>query len=182
LAEEISEAEAKLGDVLRAAEERVRRIQDESASRILDVLKDATASMTALSVRLVHLRAARSDDDGRAPPPSPKRASEPVPSSPMPKLRSAQLILEALAAGGSLHATNLDAIVIAGGWSKGAAEKARQLLKKRGDIAVESRNCALTDAGRTRLRERPGVPTQPASPSRRPRRKPQTAPVGETPD
>ena len=156
LSKELKKAQTQLASAGREAEEKIQKIQEKSFAGIREALTDFGKSISALSVRIARLREIQS---GETAPRGPHSASA---QRRMAKVKSAdskpsagELILRALAENGSMPSAALDAVVMDAGWTKAAAEKSKQILKKHGEVSAQKRVWSITEMG---LKNRPSAP------------------------
>ena len=150
LTDEIADVQRRLEAIDQAIETRVRKIQDDATTAIVQAMRDSDDEKTGLRVKLAHLIAAAG---GSGPVERPKtiEADASLGAAPSTRRTAGETILEELAKQGPLSSNALDKAVMAEGWSKFAAEKAKVVQKKNGLIINEKRIWSLTPEGQAKV-------------------------------
>ncbi len=148
-ADEIQQVEAEIVALSAALNQRVQDIHLEADDRVLEAIRESEADQRRLHARLARLQVMRAVEDyetSAAPrPPSTPPASDRRPAG--------AVILAALAERGTLPSGALDDLVVEAGWTKAAAVKAKQVLKRGGAAVSDKGLWSITDAGRQKVSE-----------------------------
>lgn len=142
LLSEIEQAEAEVDALAARLASAFARIDAEAHRQRMLVVEELDRERADLHSRLHHLRAL-----ARIPEPHPRIGDvEPVVA---PRRRTTEIVLRLLADEAEpVSAGDIDAAIIAGGWSKAASDKTKKRLKDLGLIDSDKRHYIITEKGR----------------------------------